>query len=200
MTNQIGQRLKSGQGIVASGELIIIRHGRTVSPETLNGRTDVGLAEHPGAVTQALNALWVSPAIRARDTAKGLFPNVDHVVDARLWEQDFGVLDGKRFSDLPDIGSLSKSELAALKADGGESFHDMAARVEPALREAALVAREAEHPVAIVAHAGVVRVALAMAMESATAALAFQVAYLGATRLTCYEGGFAITAVNETLA
>lgn len=181
------------------GELIVIRHGRTVSPETLNGRTDVALAKRPAPVSLEIGGLWVSPAIRARETAAGLFPNRPHEVDARLWEQDFGALDGIAFTDLPDIGALSKPELAELRSDRGESFHDMAARAEPALREAAALALDSEAPVAVVAHAGIVRVALAMAMEAAPAALAYQIAYEGATRIRCFEGGFAVTSVNERL-
>lgn len=182
------------------GELIIIRHGATDSPGTLNGRTDVGLAAVPAPLALEIGALWVSPARRARDTSQGLFPGVKAVVDDRLWEQDFGRWDGAAYADLPDIGTLSLAELAAFKGAGGESFHDMAARVRPALLEAAEQAMGQDRAVAVVAHAGVVRVALAMAMGVEAPALAFQIAYLGSTRLTCYPGGFAVTAVNERLA
>lgn len=181
------------------GELIVIRHGPTDSPATLNGRTDVGLVSRPAAVAIDVAALWISPARRARETAAGLFPNLAPVADARLWEQDFGDWEGRRFEELPDVGALSKVELAALKAEGGESFHDMTARARPAILEAAAAAQQADKPIALVAHAGIVRVALALALEDATAALAFQISHLGATRLTCYEGGFAVTAVNERL-
>ncbi|MEM9321104.1 MAG: histidine phosphatase family protein [Pseudomonadota bacterium] len=199
MTNQITTGLKSGQGTMAAGELIVIRHGMTVSPDRLNGRTDVALAEPPNPVVLVPTALWASPAIRAQDTATGLFPGVELRADERLWEQDFGAIDGTPFRDLPDIGVLSKADLADLRAKGGENFHDMVARAEPALREAAMLARGADGPVVLVAHAGIVRVALAMAMGNAAAALSFQISYLGATRLTCYASGFAVTAVNEQL-
>ena len=94
---------------------------------------------------------------------------------------------------------MSKLELADLKAEGGESFHDMVARARPAILEAADVAMAADKPVALVAHAGIVRVALSLALESASAALAFQIDHFRATRLTCFDGGFAVTAVNERL-
>lgn len=185
---------------MSTGELIIIRHGPTVGAGTLNGRTDVALAVRPAPVSLEIAALWVSPAVRARDTAAGLFPGVAQRPDDRLWEQDFGVHDGAAFGDLPDAGRLSKHELADLRSEGGESFHEMVSRARPALEEAASAARAAGRSVAIVAHAGTVRAALAMALEDAPAALTFQVSHLGATRLTCFEGGFAITAVNERLA
>lgn len=181
------------------GELIVVRHGKTVSPATLNGRTDVALAERPAPVALVPQVLWVSPAERARETAAGMFPGVVQKADARLWEQDFGVWDGAPFADLPDIGEKSLAELADLKAEGGESFHDMQARAEPALRQAADLAMSADVPVVVVAHAGIVRVALATAMGNAPAALAFQIRYNGATRITCTPGGFAVTAVNERL-
>lgn len=178
----------------------MIRHGPTDSPDRLNGRTDVGLAVRPDPVSFEVAALYVSPARRARETAAGLFPGLAPVEDPRLWEQHFGVWEGRSFVELPDVGSLTKRELAELKAEGGENFHDMAARARPAIMAAAEHAMEAKGPVALVAHAGIVRVALSLALESASAALAFQIEHFGATRLTCYDGGFAVTAVNERLA
>ena len=79
------------------------------------------------------------------------------------------------------------------------AIDDLVARARPALEDAASQAMELERPVAVVAHAGIVRVSLAMAMGAEAAALAFQIRYLGATRLTCSSGGFAGTAVNEQL-
>ncbi|MEM6761218.1 MAG: histidine phosphatase family protein, partial [Pseudomonadota bacterium] len=77
--------------------------------------------------------------------------------------------------------------------------HDMLARVQPAIREAADLAIAENTRVAIVAHAGTVRAALALAMETAAPALAFQVTHLGAARFRCFPGGLAVTVVNEVL-
>ena len=184
---------------MATAELILIRHGETDSPDTLNGRTDVGLAARPGPVALDVGAVWVSPASRARETAAGLFPGRGVTEDERLWEQDFGVWDGVAYADLPDFGELSLADLAILKSENGESFSEMVGRVRPALEAAAALALQQERRVAIVAHAGTVRSALAVAMRAEAAALAFQVPYLGATRLRCHPGGFAVTAVNEVL-
>lgn len=192
--------MKSGRVRLGGGELIIIRHGETDSPGTLNGRTDVGLAAHPAPVSLGVGAVWTSPAARARDTATALFPHIAIKEDPRLWEQDFGAWDGMAYGDLPDVGDRSLPQLVELKAEGGESFAELVARAGPALDEIAGIARRSEKPVAIVAHAGIVRVALARATGSPAAALAFQVSYLGATRLICHAGGFAVTAVNERLA
>ena len=105
--------------------------------------------------------------------------------DARLWEQDFGDWDGRPYADLPDIGNLDRAALADHRPKGGESFADMVARVAPALREAGRQAREADAPIAVVAHAGTVRAGLALATGDMPGALAFEVGHLSATRLRC---------------
>jgi len=120
--------------------------------------------------------------------------------DARLWEQDFGVWDGRDYGDLPDLGTLGGPALAHHAPEGGESFSDMAARVAPALHDAARAAL-AEGPVAVVAHAGTVRAGLALALDDVSGALAFEVGHLSATRLRCLTGGvFSVISVNGVLA
>ncbi len=200
MTNQIAVGMKSGRREVGTAELIVIRHGATASPGTLNGRTDVGLATRPAPLAFDPGVLWTSPARRARETVAGLFPGREAQEDVRLWEQDFGVWDGVAYSDLPDTGDLSLEALAALKADGGESHIEMAARVRPVLEAASGLALTEDTRVTIVAHAGTVRAALALATGSEAAGLAFQIAHLGATRFRCYPGGLAVLSVNEVLA
>lgn len=182
-----------------SAELILIRHGATARPGDLCGRTDVPLAE--GAVAGVSLAppvahVRVSPAKRAVQTAQAFWPNTDFQTDDRLWEQDFGAWDGVAFADLPDIGELARDELATFAAPGGESFADMHARVSPAITEASLLAFD-NGPVAVVAHAGVVRVALAMALGDVAQGLAFEVSHLSVTRFRCLAGGgLAIRSVN----
>lgn len=178
----------------------MIRHGATDSPGTLNGRTDVGLAARPAPVSFNPGVLWVSPARRARETAAGLFPGWEAREDARLREQDFGTWDGVAYGELPDTGDLSLDALAGLKAEGGESHAEMVARVRPALETASAQALKEGTRVTVVAHAGTVRAALALAMGSEAAALAFQIAHLGATRFRCYSGGLAVLSVNEVFA
>lgn len=181
-------------------ELILIRHGATDAPGRLHGRSDPGLASVPDATGIEVAAVWTSPARRARATAAGLWPGVDPREDARLREQDFGDWDGKPHADLPDLGPLSTSELADHAWEGGESFTAMAARVSPALSDAATAAREAQAAVAVVAHAGTVRAALALALGDVPAALAFEVDHLSATRLRCLgDGMFSIISVNGPL-
>ena len=68
------------------------------------------------------------------------------------------------------------------------------------MEAAAELARDGDAPVVVVAHAGTVRAALALALGDAAPALAFEVGHLRATRLRCHALGFAVMSVNEPLA
>ena len=187
----------------SASELILIRHAAADTNGRLCGRTDVGLAPGHAAAFAARSGVFpdmdevlVSPAVRCKLTAEGLWPKARQVPDDRLWEQDFGAWEGQPYADIPDLGEVSRTELAEVSAPGGESFADLCARVAPALMEFADRARTGE-VVVVVAHAGVVRAGLGLALDDMAAGLAFQVDPLSITRLTCLTGGgFAIKAVN----
>ena len=187
-------------------ELMLIRHAPALTGGCIAGRRDVAADCSDGAgfeaLTSALGAVdhrLTSPALRCRQTAAALWPDHAAASDPALWEQDFGDWEGIAFGDLPDLGNLSGAVLAEHRPPGGESFADVCARVGPAL--AAL----ADHGgrVAIVAHAGTVRAALALALGPAAQAggltLAFQVAPLSMTRITAVPGGgWVVHCVNWT--
>ena len=186
-------------------ELILIRHAPAATGGRLCGRVDVPLRSGNDAamtrLSRALDGVRVvacSPAQRCRETARAVFPGSMARLDDRLWEQDFGAEDGMALGDLPDLGPMSRDDLAARRPPGGESFADMAARVAPALEAPAQAARRGG-PVAVVAHAGTVRAGLALALGSVPAALAFEVAPLSVTRLRCLAAGWSIVCVNVTL-
>lgn len=122
-----------------------------------------------------------------------LWPGAELTLDPRLWEQDFGAWEGLPSADLPDLGPLSRRELARHRPPGGESFADVCARVEPAMR--ALAGQGGR--VGILAHAGTVRAALALALGDIGAALAFEIAPLSVTHLTLWpEGTITIRSVG----
>jgi alpha-ribazole phosphatase len=99
------------------------------------------------------------------------------------------------FAELPDIGPLSVTDLAAHRPPQGESFTDLCARVSPALHAAAGQGGR----IAIVAHAGVIRAALALALGSPAQGLAFQIAPASLTRITALSGtDWSIGCVNWT--
>lgn len=186
-------------------ELILIRHGVTAATDRLNGRTDVALSDSQppglGALKRALGGVEkviTSPAQRCVQTAELIWGQGTWPQDGRLWEQDFGAWDGQKHSDLPDIGDLDQMALAGHCPPGGESFLDLCARVTPALKEAVAQA-DNDRPLAVVAHAGVIRAALAMALETPAYCLLFEIAPLSITRLRCLPGGrFSIIATNWT--
>ncbi len=137
-----------------------------------------------------------SPALRCVQTALALWPEGSSPrLDDSLWEQDFGAHEGLPFAEIPDIGQLTAEELADHRTPGGESFADMAARHRPSLES--LARRVRDHgPVVVVAHAGTVRSAIALAIGSVPAALAFEVAPWSVTRLRAHEAGLSVIASN----
>lgn len=180
--------MKSG----LAAEILVIRHAPTRSDGGLAGRRDLPcdlppperLAEIQAALP-APERLWVSPALRCRMTAAAFFPGLEGREDSRLWEQDFGEWEGLAYDKLPDLGPLSGAALARHRPPGGESFADLCRRLRPALREAA---REGGR-IAIVAHAGVARGALALALGSPGRGLAFEIAPLSSTMIRALPGG-----------
>ena len=188
-------------------ELVLIRHAPVAEPGVLNGRRDVAARLSPEPVDAlALGVgrvarVIVSPALRCRQTAAALWPGTDPMEDARLWEQDFGDFEGRALTDLPDLGEMTPEALAAHRWPGGESFADVCARVTPGLQDAARLAEDLAAPVAVVAHAGVIRAALALVTGHVPGALAFEIAPLSATRLGVWRGApVSVRSVNRVFA
>lgn len=183
-------------------ELHLIRHAPALSEGRMAGRRDVAADCSDATAFAALRGAMagatyrqISPALRCQQTATTLWPDQPTpAMDARLWEQDFGDWEGMPYADLPDLGALSLQDLAAHRPPNGESFLDLAARVTPALHELAAQGGK----ITIVAHAGVVRAALGLALGSVAQGLAFQVAPLSLTSLIALPGGgWSIAGVNR---
>ena len=179
--------------------LRMIRHAPALHGGALAGRRDVGADLGNGAALAALRTrlgaaerVISSPAQRCVQTTAALFPDISFAQDPRLWEQDFGAWEGVPFDALPDLGPLSRTELAAHRPPGGESFADLCARVWPALQEIA-----AGGDAVIIAHAGVIRAGLAQAVATLPAGMAFEIAPLSVTELRLIAGhGWSIAHVN----
>ncbi len=181
-------------------ELILIRHAPAVHGGRLAGRRDVAADLPAEPVLQQVRdgvgaaRLVASPALRCVQTAQALWPEMTPRFDERLWEQDFGDWEGQPFEAVPDLGQLTSEALARHRPPNGESFADLCDRAAPALAD--IVAGGGR--VAVVAHAGVVRAALALAIGSVPGALAFQVAPLSITRLLALPGGgWSVAEVNR---
>lgn len=183
----------------AATELMLIRHAPALHGGRLCGRTDVPADCSDAPRIAALRGrigrpdrILVSPALRCRQTAGALWPDLTNPeMEPALWEQDFGDWEGKAFADLPDLGQMAPEALAAHCPPRGESFADLCARIAPVLT--ALQGGR----VAIVAHAGVVRAGLALALGTVPAALGFEIAPLSLTRLTTFgDGRWSVGTVN----
>ena len=187
-------------------ELVLIRHAPADHGGRLCGRTDVGALLDGCDILKAqqwlagLSLTITSPALRCRQTARALWPDHDDLPqDARLWEQDFGVQEGMFFRDLPDLGLLNNAELAHIRPPEGESFADLYARVRPALSDQAAHAIAQNGAVCLVVHAGVIRVALSLALGDIAAGLSFEIAPFSMTRLRVLPaGGFSIICTNRS--
>ena len=182
-------------------ELLLIRHAPVDDGTRLHGRRDVAAVLSPPAAIAAAQRLIgqvdrvvSSPALRCRQTAEALFPDQPTTIDPRLWERDFGAWEGMRLGELPDIGPLNRAELACHAPPDGESFAALCARCTPALIELASTGGR----VALIAHAGTIRAALALAIGSVAAGLAFEIVPLSLTAIRCFGGeDWAIGHVNR---
>ena len=185
--------------------LWLVRHAAPQVPAgTCYGALDVAADEAATqqaalALAQALPvgvALHSSPLQRCARLAAALCAlraDLSFTTDSRLREMDFGAWEGRALSELPDLGPLSPDELARHAPPGGESFAVVCARIAPALR--ALPAGRS----LVVAHAGTVRAALALALGAVPPALAFEVAPLSATSVRLFAGGASVSFVNRTV-
>lgn len=189
----------------APTELILIRHAPVLGDGRAYGRRDVPADLRDTARLAAVRAavpgpdvLVHSPARRCVQTMDALWPGRAGTAVEALWEQDLGDWEGRRYADMPDLGPMPRAALAAHRPAGGESFADLCARVGPALCDMADAAETGGRSLAIVAHAGTVRAALALALGSIPAGLAFEIAPLSLTRIAVLpDGGFVIRSVNE---
>ncbi|WP_221794031.1 histidine phosphatase family protein [Aquisediminimonas sediminicola] len=184
-------------------ELLMIRHAHALHDGRLAGRRDVSAdcADKAGfaAICARLGRVdhcIASPAIRCRQTAAALWPEMaPPEMDERLWEQDFGQWEGLYHDEIPDLGPLSAAQLVEMRPPQGESFADLCARARPALES--LIARKGR--IAVIAHAGTVRAALALALGAADKVMGFEIAPLSLTKLThVADSGWSIGGVNWT--
>lgn len=183
-------------------DLFLLRHAPADHGGRLCGRTDVPARIPQGPQIAALQRLIPadclrvsSPALRCRQSAAALWPGAEVGSDARLWEQDFGDHDGLPFAEIPDLGPQTLEALARHRPPSGESFGEMVERLRPIMDELALHATRTG-PVAVMAHAGIVRAALGIALGQPHLGLAFDVQPLSVTRVRCLPQGFAILSVN----
>jgi alpha-ribazole phosphatase len=135
-----------------------------------------------------------SPARRARETAVALGLLVSS--DPAFGEQDFGDWTGRTHEEIRRGSEAVYDEFwrapASNRPPGGESFVEQIARVRGGIE--ALPAGD----VIIVAHAGTIRAALALALElSPERALRFAIDPLSLTRLDRLDNAWRVVVVNR---
>lgn len=110
--------------------------------------------------------LVASPLARARDTASVLRPDLTAQIEPGFIEQDFGLWEGRVHAEIeaaePEAYAAFWRQPARARPPGGERYADVIARVAATVDR---ISAEADtRPVVVVAHAGVVRAALAQAL------------------------------------
>lgn len=165
-----------------SPSVVLVRHGATAwTGRRYAGRRDPWLS--PAGRVQAADLahdmaraipgrlrLVSSPLRRARQTAAaiGTATGSPHpLLDARWMEVDFGIAEGRTFAELERLAPDLAARIAAGEVDidwpGGESAEALADRVEAAVADARTLAASSGSSVVVVAHAGPIRVAMALA-------------------------------------
>lgn len=150
--------------------LYLVRHGRTGhnAGRRLLGREDVPLDEVGERQAEALGKVEAlhgasrvvcSPLLRARQTADALGPPVS--VDDRWIEIDYGIFDGVRLEEAPELWRGWSRDLA-FEPEGGESLLAVSKRVREACDELWHEASDAD--VVVVTHVSPIKAAVAWAI------------------------------------
>lgn len=111
-----------------------------------------------GAVPPA-RTLWVSPLLRARQTAELYFPHLEGELVPDLVEREFGDWDGRTHKDLMSSDQLYMEFLQSfgrVTPPGGESFEDFFKRMQRVMDAMGKLAQSApdRFPLALVFHGG----------------------------------------------
>lgn len=149
--------------------LYVCRHGRTEANASglLLGRADPELDTTGTAQAAAIAASLPTPALvvssplaRCRQTAEAFGSPVE--IDDRFIELDYGEFDLKPLADVPaEVWAAWRSD-ADFRPPGGETFNELAARVNAGLD--ALAEQAAEEDVVVVSHVSPIKAAVAWAL------------------------------------
>jgi alpha-ribazole phosphatase len=134
----------------------LIRHAEPEVRGVLLGRTDVAL--RPAAIPPApltVATVFASPLCRARRTAELLFPDRPITIIDGLAERDLGAWEGRSWNEVqqgwPDLAGSAAVDWFGTTPPGGEPWAGFVERVVSTWN----AVRQAEEPIAVVAHAGV---------------------------------------------
>ena len=119
--------------------ILLIRHGATAGnlQRRYVGRTDEPLCEQGIAQAERLrelgwtvDCLFVSPALRTRQTAQIVFPGMQQIIVEDLIETDFGKFEGKTADELSDDADYRVwlESVCTAPIPNGESVNDFKKR------------------------------------------------------------------------
>ncbi len=146
---------------------LLIRHGKTKgnSERRYIGRTDEPLncegreeAEKVGSDVSR-KQVYVSPLLRARQTASILFPNAEQQILPGLRETDFGDFEGRTADEMADDAAYREwvDGMCLGTCPNGESREDVSQRAVSAFCDAVLDAKNTgKEEVVFVTHGGVI--------------------------------------------
>ena len=103
-------------------------------------------------------AVYVSPALRARQTARLLFPGAKQIIVEQFQEMDFGIFEGRSADEMKDDAQYRSwvNSMCEAPVPGGESRAQFTERVAERFEIIAREALENRHQrLIIVAHGGV---------------------------------------------
>ncbi len=185
--------------------LLLVRHAPTSATRAAAFPADEPLDAEARALSVQFGArlpggcvALSSPARRAIQTARAA--GLEPATEPRLAECDFGAWSGRR---LEDIDRETPASTAAWMSDpaaaphGGESLRAFMARVASWLDDEATL----ERSVVAFTHGGVIRAAVAHALEAGVNAVwRIAVDPLSVTELQAADGGWSLVALNRSAA
>jgi alpha-ribazole phosphatase len=126
-------------------EILLLRHGETEgnAKKQYIGKTDAPLSREGAekALQSTVNLdtaeVYVSPLLRARQTASIMFPNAPQRIREDLREMDFGVFEGRSADEMrgdPEYTSWLESRCLD-RCPGGDTFDEFKLRVLSAFSE-----------------------------------------------------------------
>ena len=146
--------------------LYLIRHGRTEANEKwlYCGSTDLELSENGAKTLEKLNykvpkdCVYVTSGMkRTEQTLRIIFGDVEHTIDRRFREVDFGIFEMKSYESLkeqPDYQTWISGDNEKNVPPEGESGEQMKERVLDGLGDL----QKESKPVVLVTHGGVIAV------------------------------------------
>ena len=126
-------------------QVTLLRHGRTSANDRhlYAGSTDVGLSDagisdaRRSGICDSYALVYVSPLLRARQTARICFPHARQVVCDGLREMDFGAFEGRSADEMADDADYRRwvDSNCTLPCPGGESRAQFICRVTKSVED-----------------------------------------------------------------